>query len=186
MLGRAGMLGRAREVARRVDDAVEARLERARGRAVLDRIMYAASELGDWSLIWHLVGVSQALLPGREPMSAVRLSVILGAESALVNGPIKLLFRRTRPEWSVAEPRPHRLRQPRTSSFPSGHASAAFTAAGVLAAGGDPLWPLYYGLAVVVASSRAYVRIHHASDVLAGAALGVGLALVANHVWPPY
>ena len=98
---------------------------------------------------------------------------------------IKQLFRRRRPEWTAEEARPHRLRSPRSSSFPSGHASAAFTAAGVLSAGGDHLWPLYYVLAAVVASSRCYVRIHHGSDVLAGALLGVGLALVANHVWLP-
>ena len=55
----------------------------------------------------------------------------------------------------------------------------------MLTAGGDPLWPLYYALAVVVASSRVYVRIHHASDVVAGAALGVGLGALANQVWPP-
>ena len=70
-----------------------------------------------------------------------------------------------------------------TSSFPSGHASAAFTAAGVLSQG-DPLWPLYYGVAVVVASSRVYVKIHHASDVVAGAAIGIGLAAIARRVWP--
>lgn len=180
------MLAGARRAVIRLDDAVESRLERVRGNRVLDRVMYAASELGDWSLIWHLVGLSQALLPGREALSAVRLSVILGVESALVNGAVKQLFRRVRPEWTAEAPRPHRLRTPRSSSFPSGHASSAFTAAGVLAAGGDPLWPVYYGLAVIVASSRAYVRIHHASDVLAGAVLGVALAFAANAVWPPY
>jgi undecaprenyl-diphosphatase len=37
-----------------------------------------------------------------------------------------------------------------------------------------------------VASSRAYVRIHHPSDVVAGAALGVGLGTIARHVWPRY
>ena len=169
----------------RFDDAIEARIDRLRGHRALDRLMYGASELGDWSLIWHLVGLSQAVLPGREPMSAVRLSVILGVESIVVNGGIKQLFRRVRPEWTSDEPRPHRLRQPRTSSFPSGHASSAFTAAGVLAAGGDPLWPIYYAIAVVVASSRAYVRIHHPSDVVAGAVLGVGLAVLANQIWPP-
>jgi membrane-associated phospholipid phosphatase len=169
----------------RFDDAIEARIDRLRGHRALDRLMYGASELGDWSLIWHLVGLSQALLPGREPMSAVRLSVILGVESIVVNGGIKQLFRRVRPEWTSDDPRPHRLRQPRTSSFPSGHASSAFTAAGVLAAGGDPLWPIYCAIALVVASSRAYVRIHHPSDVVAGAVLGVGLALLANQIWPP-
>ena len=178
------MLLQTRQAVARFDRVADAGLERLRGHRGLDRTMYAASELGDWSLIWHLVGLSQALLPGRPAMSAVRLSAILGIESVLVNGGIKQLFRRGRPEWTSATGRPHRLRKPRTSSFPSGHASSAFTAAGVLSAGGDPLWPLYYGIAVVVASSRAYVKIHHASDVLAGAALGAGLAAVANELWP--
>jgi membrane-associated phospholipid phosphatase len=165
------------------DDAVDQSVDKMRGHKVLDRVMYGASELGDMSLIWHIVGVGQALLPGRDPMSAVRLSTILGAESLLVNGGIKSLFRRKRPVWVREAPRPHKLRTPLSSSFPSGHASAAFTAAGVLGHG-DPLWPLYYGVAAVVASSRVYVKIHHASDVVAGAALGVGLAAVARRVWP--
>lgn len=165
------------------DEAVDRGVDQVRGHKVVDRVMYGASELGDWSLIWHLVGVGQALLPGRDPMSAVRLSTILGAESLLVNGGIKSLFRRKRPEWVAELPRPHKLRTPMSSSFPSGHASAAFVAAGVLSQG-DPLWPAYYGIAVVVASSRVYVKIHHASDVLAGAALGIGLAAVARRAWP--
>jgi membrane-associated phospholipid phosphatase len=106
---------------------------------------------------------------------------VLGAESALVNGPVKSLFRRHRPAWE--QERPRRLRRPRTSSFPSGHASAAFTAAGVLSQG-DPLWPLYYALAGVVASSRVYVKIHHPSDVVAGALLGVVLARLVRRAWP--
>jgi undecaprenyl-diphosphatase len=169
----------------RFDAAVDAQLDRVRGHRTADRVMYAASALGDWSLIWHLIGAGQALLPGRDPMSAVRLSAILGVESMLVNGVIKSFFRRVRPVWDDESPRPHQLRQPRTSSFPSGHASSAFTAATVLAAG-DPLWPIYYAVAVVVASSRVYVRIHHPSDVVAGAALGVGLGTIARHVWPRY
>jgi membrane-associated phospholipid phosphatase len=176
----------ARRAFARVDDAVELRLDHLRGNRFLDRLFYGASELGDWSLIWFLVGLLQALLPGRNPMSFVRLAVILGAESALVNGPIKQIFRRGRPQWTAEAPRPHRLRTPRTSSFPSGHASAAFCAAGVLSAGGDHLWPVYYAIAVVVASSRCFVRIHHASDVLGGAVLGVLLGLLANHAWAPF
>ncbi len=178
------MLTRLKRAITGFDDAVDDRIDRVRGNKAVDRVMYGASELGDWSLIWHLVGVSQALLPGRDPMSAVRLSAILGAESLLVNVGVKSLFRRSRPQWEREHARPHRLRNPKTSSFPSGHASSAFTAAGVLAAGGDPLWPVYYSIAVVVASSRAYVRIHHASDVVAGAALGVGLGALANALWP--
>ena len=111
----------------------------------------------------------------------MRVAAVLGAESALVNGPVKTLFRRHRPAWE--QERPRRLRRPRTSSFPSGHASSAFTAAGVLSQG-DPLWPLYYAIAAVVASSRVYVKIHHPSDVVAGALLGVALARLVRRAWP--
>lgn len=143
--------------------------------------MYEASELGDWALIWHLIGAGQGLLPGRDPSSAYRFSAVLGLESLLVNGGIKSLFRRARPVWVDDRPRPHYLRTPHSSSFPSGHASSAFTAAGVLSKG-DPLAPLYYGIAALVATSRAYVKIHHASDVVAGAAIGVALGAAARKV----
>ena len=174
-------LDRARQAVKDFDVAVDRRVDRVRGHKAIDRLMYGASELGDWSLIWHLIGAGQGLLPGRDPMSAVRLSAVLGVESALVNGGIKSLFRRHRPVWESDVARPHRLRTPRSTSFPSGHASSAFTAAGVLAPG-DPLAPVYYAVAVVVASSRVYVKIHHASDVVAGAALGAGLAVLARRL----
>jgi undecaprenyl-diphosphatase len=163
------------------DAAVDRWVEQWRGNPQLDRIMYAASELGDFSLIWHLIATARALAPDRKPEDAVRVAAIIGAESLLVNGVIKSLIGRRRPPWE--QERPLKLRRPRTSSFPSGHASSAATAFGVLAPG-DPLWPLYAAVAAAVAGSRVYVKIHHASDVVAGAALGVGLALIARKVWP--
>jgi membrane-associated phospholipid phosphatase len=165
----------------RFDAAVDRRVDRMRGNPVLDRVMYTASDLGDFSLLWHLVGTGRALAPDRRMVHAVRVAAVLGVESALVNGPIKSLFRRHRPVWE--HERPYRLRVPKTSSFPSGHASSAATAAGVLSER-DRLGPLYYGVGAVVACSRVYVRHHHASDVVAGALLGVVLARVARRVWP--
>ena len=151
-----------------------------RGRPLADRLFYTASELGDFSLIWHVVNGTRGLTR-RSQKPTVRLALALAAESGLVNGVIKSLFGRRRPV--AHEPRPHNLRQPLTSSFPSGHASSAAMAA-VLLSEDDPLWPLYVSLAVVVASSRVYVRIHHASDVVAGAALGIVLAKVTPRVFP--
>jgi undecaprenyl-diphosphatase len=163
------------------DTAIDTRVDRFRGHPHIDRLMYAASELGDFSLIWHLVSATRALAPDRRLAHAVRVAALLGVESGLVNGPVKSLFRRHRPAWE--EERPRRLRRPRTTSFPSGHASAAFTAAGVLAQN-DPLAPLYYAIGAVVAGSRVYVKIHHPSDVVAGALVGIVLARVARKVWP--
>jgi membrane-associated phospholipid phosphatase len=173
------LLARVRAFDTRVDKA----FEQLRGDKRLDRAFYAASELGDFSLIWHLVGTARGLTSDRRADEAIRLSVVLGAESLLVNGVIKSFCRRSRPTWEALTPRPHRLRRPRSSSFPSGHASAAFTAATLLAED-DPLWPLYYAAAAFVASSRTYVKIHHASDVLAGAATGIVLGRVARKLWP--
>lgn len=165
----------------RFDAAVDKAFDRARGHPTIDRTMYVASELGNHSLIWHLLGTVQATRRGRSPESAVRLAAIIGVESLVVNGPVKSLFRRHRPV--PPEVRPHRLRQPRTSSFPSGHATAGFTFAGV-AGEDDVLSPLYYGLASLVAASRVHVRIHHASDVLAGALIGAAFAQLARRAWP--
>ncbi|HEY4377254.1 MAG TPA: phosphatase PAP2 family protein [Acidimicrobiales bacterium] len=166
----------------RFDDAVDAWWGRhLRGNAALDWIAYIASDVGDFSLVWHIVGVAQGLRSDRRAENTKRLAVVLVAESLIVNQGIKRLVNRPRPE--AVDPRPHHLRPPLTSSFPSGHASAALTAAGVLS-DDDPLKPLYYGLAVIVATSRIHVQIHHASDVVAGAALGVAFAKIAKRAWP--
>jgi membrane-associated phospholipid phosphatase len=170
-----------KERIRAFDDHVDTVFDRVRGDPVVDRVMYGASELGDFSLLWHMVGMARGLTSDEHADEAIRLSVILAGESLLVNGVIKSFFRRRRPIWD--QPRAFRIRRPRSSSFPSGHASAAFTAATVLSEG-DPLWPLYYAAATVVAVSRTYVKIHHASDVVAGIATGLVIGRIARKVWP--
>lgn len=155
--------------------------DRLRGNPVADRTFYALTELGDFGLIWLLLGAARGLRSDDEAEEFLRLAVALGVESVVVNGALKSMFRRERPV--VQEPRPHRLRIPLTTSFPSGHASSAMLAATLLGEGRRTL-PLYLGLGAWVASTRVYVRIHHASDVVAGLALGLGLGAVARRAWP--
>jgi undecaprenyl-diphosphatase len=153
-----------------------------RGRPGMDRLMYGASALGDHGLIWLvLAALQEARHPTDQLRPMLRAWAGLGLESALVNGPVKWMFRRTRPVQGG--PRPWHLRQPRTSSFPSGHASSAFFGAALLR-DGDPLWPLYYAVGVVVAASRIYVKVHHASDVVGGAAIGVVLGELVRRLVP--
>lgn len=184
VVGRRRRLRAPAVVARRVtafDQAADVALDRLRGHGGADRAFYVASELGDYSLLWHIVGTARGLRSDRDAAEAVRLSGVLIAESVLVNGVIKQLFRRTRPVWE--QPRAYTIRRPRSSSFPSGHASAAFTAATILGER-SRVWPLWYAAAGLVASSRAYVRIHHTSDVVAGVVTGLVLGRVARRVWP--
>lgn len=156
-----------------IDDAVDAAWDYIRDIPGADRMFYTASESANFSKIWHALSIARAIAL-RDPRRAIATSAALGIEAALVNGPIKSLFERERPE---VEERPLKLRQPKTSSFPSGHASAAVVAASFLTPGMSPLGKLAVrALATVVATSRIHVRIHHATDVAAGAATGWVLA----------
>lgn len=166
----------------RFDAEVDHIFEVIRGNSVVDRIFYSASTVGDWSLIWHLLGAAQGVSdPQFGWQRASRISVALGIESALVNGVIKSFFRRARPVHEAT--RPHTLRMPATSSFPSGHASSAFMAAHLLA-DRSRYGAAWYAVAAIVASSRIHVRIHHASDVIGGAVLGVALGALVRRVVP--
>ena len=118
----------------------------------------------------------------RDPEIAIRLSVLLGLESAFVNGFLKSLFKRERPEFEGE--RPLHLRQPKTSSFPSGHASSAFMAAAVLSDEHPAGRPLYYAAAAIVAYSRIHVKIHHATDVAGGLVVGIALGKLVKRAWP--
>lgn len=115
----------------------------------------------------------------RRATQALALSALLGVESLIVNQGIKKLFRRERPTESGDDR--FDVRTPSTSSFPSGHASSAFFAATLLIAlDGKKSAPAWLGIAGIVATSRVYVRIHHASDVIGGAFVGFGLGLLAK------
>lgn len=175
-----------RRAERRLVDAFDLRvdkeLDRLRANPVIDRVMYAATELGDFALLWQLVVAARGLRSDRHAADAVRIAALLGIESVVVNGVIKSFFRRSRPAWE--QERTYKIRQPRSSSFPSGHASSAFTAAALLSETDKRLTPLWYATAAVVATSRAHVRIHHASDVVGGIATGLVLGRVARRLWP--
>lgn len=165
------------------DAAVDARFDRhLRGHAAVDRVMYSVTELADFSLLWHLMGATRGLRSAVDLQDAIRSSAILGVESTLVNAGLKSLFRRERPIPDFE--RPHHLRVPLTTSFPSGHASAAFCAATLLSEGRSrPSRLAWFGLAGLVASSRVHVKIHHASDVLGGVAVGLVVGQLAKRAW---
>ena len=136
----------------------------------------AASRLGD-GLAWYLLMVALPLVYGHDDMRLSLAMIGCGAASTLVYKLIKHTTRRPRP---CAEPGDLTLTVAPLDvfSFPSGHTlhAVAFT---MLVGWFHPelLWVMlpFTGL---VAASRVVLGLHYPSDVLAGAALGTGMAML--------
>ena len=80
-------------------------------------------------MVWHAGSLLRGLIV-RRPDQIVALAIGIGAESLIVNQGLKRIFRRTRPTADGDDR--FDIRTPLTSSFPSGHASAAAFAATTL------------------------------------------------------
>jgi len=167
------------------DKKVDEAFDRVRGTEPADRIIYALTELGDFGLIWVLLAFLRGLRSEKDARAAWRLTALLAAESVIINGIVKNQFKRKRPV--VQAPRPHRLRIPLTTSFPSGHSSTAMVAAVLLSQrASKPTRIALFALGGAVALSRVHVKIHHASDVAGGIVIGLGLGAIARKVFPLY
>jgi undecaprenyl-diphosphatase len=149
---------------------------------LLDKVLPRLTSAADHGILWF--AVAGLLAGGKQRRAAVRGLASLAVASATANVPAKFAARRSRPELHPV-PLPRRLlRQPSTSSFPSGHsASAAAFATGVALEApliGAPIAVLAAG----VAYGRVHTGVHYPGDVVAGIALGAGAALVVRRVWP--
>jgi undecaprenyl-diphosphatase len=142
--------------------------------------------LGVAALVIALVAHSMGR---RELMQAGIAAVPALIASGLFSRVIKIL---------VARPRPRALPEAVDSwwpsmasayhSFPSGHATSAFTLAAVLAVVQPSNRWVFYALAGLIAFSRVALDAHFVSDVVAGGLLGwaTGRAamVVVNRRWP--
>jgi len=92
---------------------------------------------------------------------------------------MKRLFQRPRP-WVTFEGLPIRIRKPRDTSFPSGHAvSAASIATAMLFLEPSFGW-VFVGMGIGICLSRVYLMVHYASDVMLGALVGISIGAVVG------
>ena len=61
-----------------LDKAVDRIWDRLRGNPAMDRLFYTASELGDFSLSWHLLGTARGVATRGGTREAARLALALG------------------------------------------------------------------------------------------------------------
>ncbi|WP_351222789.1 phosphatase PAP2 family protein [Streptomyces sp. NPDC002133] len=151
-----------------------------------DRFLPRLSRAANHGLLWFGTAAGIAVI-GNRPRSrraALRGLASLALASATINTVGKRSVRRARPVLDAVPLIRQLKRQPFTTSFPSGHsASAAAFATGV--AMESKAWGAVVApAALAVAFSRVYTGVHYPSDVLAGAALGVGAAFVVRGLVP--
>jgi membrane-associated phospholipid phosphatase len=118
--------------------------------------------------------------------SSLKINGIIMVEALCVNAftttALKLAFNRDRP--FVTYPYLDKQAEAGSYSFPSGHTSSAFTLATSLSMA-YPKWYVIvpsYVYACAAGYSRMHLGVHYPSDVLAGAIVGAGSAILANYL----
>ena len=125
------------------------------------------SKLGEHGAIWVAIGLVGAAVDEARREEWLRGLRRVGLSYAINQG-IKVLIRRQRPAGKLAATHSN-------LSFPSAHATTSFCAARMYTRLGLG-WAGPYSLALALAASRLILKVHHPSDVVAGAALGTVIA----------
>ena len=151
---------------------------------VLDPVVPRLTSSADHGLVWLGVAAALAATGATGRRAAVRGLTSMSVASGVANGPAKWSVRRARPSLADVPALRQLARQPRTSSFPSGHsATAAAFATGVALESPSRAVPVIL-LAAGVAYGRVHTGVHYPSDVLAGVAVGAASAVVVRRIWP--
>lgn len=138
---------------------------------VLDRVMPRITVLGDGGIIWILTAFIFIFNKTTRPLGEMIISALI-LTTILGEGIIKHAIRRARPFVCGIEEK-LLIIKPITYSFPSGHTSSSFAAAGILYAMQSKLTFLAFMLAALIAFSRIYLNVHYPTDVFMGIVLGL-------------
>ena len=152
----------------------------------LDLIVGIINPIGS-GITLLVVCAALALLAGycgrRRLCEAARLGALAFACAGLLEFALKHLIGRPRPDAALAATA--RLLGPSwthdVDSFPSGHATSVFAVAAIFGAYYPRLRLPLYALAAAIALGRVYLERHYVSDIVAGAVIGMAVALWLCH-----
>jgi undecaprenyl-diphosphatase len=133
------------------------------------------SRIGSNGVVFVVIGLAVALI-WRRPWILVPL-LVADVAAGVISYALRQAIGRDRPPLVYPEPKPL-VSVPNSGAFPSGHTSAAFACATVLAWASPRLRIPLFVLAAAIGWSRIYVGVHWPLDVLGGAVLGVVVSTV--------
>ncbi|MGL5354116.1 MAG: phosphatase PAP2 family protein, partial [Clostridium sp.] len=105
-------------------------------------------------------------------LGALALGLILG------EGILKNIIQRDRPFINM-DGIDNIIKAPTSYSFPSGHTTASFAAAGVLAMNFRNKSFYIFTVAILIAFSRLYLGVHFPTDIISGIILGLMCAYIS-------
>jgi undecaprenyl-diphosphatase len=153
------------------------RVHRWRAPRWLRRWTLLITRLGDgW--LWYALGLIILCFGGEKRFLAVGAGLAASLAGIVVFRQLKLISKRPRPYqvephcWAMITP-------PDRFSFPSGHSMTAFSITVAVGHFYPELQLLLLALALSIAASRIILGMHYLTDVVAGAAIGVGLGLAS-------
>ena len=130
--------------------------------------------------IWAVVAAGLVGIGGRRGrVAALRGGVSYGVAAVVANVVIKPAVHRKRPPGSEDA----RI-GPVTSSFPSGHAATDLAFVFGVSQGIPALFPPLAACTLAAHWSLVRTRAHYVSDILAGGALGIAVAVAVGSLWP--
>lgn len=145
---------------------------------VLNFIMRIFTHAGDNGYIWIGIAIILLCIPKTRKIG-IYLAVTLIVEAVLNEMVIKEIIQRERP-FLQRTGIDTIINQPSSYSFPSGHTASSFAAATAIYQYNKKWGIASYVLASVIAFSRLYFFVHFPTDILAGAALGIGVGIGVN------
>ncbi|MFW1678397.1 phosphatase PAP2 family protein [Pontibacter sp. JAM-7] len=144
---------------------------------LIAKISRQISRLGD-GFLYLAVGVLLALFEPVDGSAFLTVGLLAFAFELPLYLILKRTIKRDRP-FVVLQAHQAFIQPADRFSFPSGHASAAFVFVTVLAFFYPALLVLGYLFAVLVGAARIMLGVHFPADILAGALLGSGCAVLA-------
>ncbi len=142
----------------------------------LDNIMPVVTAFGNMGMFWVVVAlIISAKRKYRKCSITMMIGMIMGV--ILGNFVVKNIVRRDRPCW-INEIGDMLIANPQDFSFPSGHTMSSFIAATILFYYDKRLGVPSFGVALLIAFSRMYLYVHFPTDIIGGAMLGVGIAIM--------